>query len=354
MTRSDADDGRLRGVCRAWFGDAPVRLRPVCGEGFSGAALVRATAVTGARDVVLKPFPEAARPRVVWVHGLMRHLREHGCDVIPEVLETAAGRTIAHDGRGGIWEAVRFVAGVATATPSQEQAAAAVEALARIHLAAAAWPPVPMTSGPAGAVLRRVEQATQLLDHPWRLLPRTGIGGGGLAVEMSSRLEQASTIADASDLAGAVRCIVRFRPSAVVRHAVLRDVWSGHVLFVGGRPPRVAGIVDCHAAAVDTPATDVARLIGSWCREADVPADVAWADAVAAYERVRPLESAERLLIPWLDASGTILGLDNWFRWVLLEGRQFANAAQVLGRVDCLLARLQAAIATVRRVQTAV
>lgn len=354
MTRSEADDGYPRGVCRAWFGDAPVRLRPLGGDGFSGATPVRATAVAGAGDVVLKPFPEAARSQVVWVHGLMRHLRERGCDAIPEVLETATGSTIADDGRGGIWEAVRFVAGTATATPSTEQAAAAGEALARIHLAAAEWPLAPITSGRAGAVLRRVEQATRLLDHPWRLLPRTGGGGSGLAIEMSSRLERASSIADASDLPEALRCIVGFRAPPVVRHAVLRDVWSGHVLFAGDRLPRVAGIVDCHAAAVDTPATDVARLIGSWCREADVPADVAWADAVAAYERVRPLESAERLLIPWLDASGTILGLDNWFRWVLLEGRQFANAAQVLGRADCLLTRLPAAIAAVRRVQTAV
>jgi Ser/Thr protein kinase RdoA (MazF antagonist) len=354
MTLSEADDGSPRGVCRAWFGDVPVRLRPLGGEGFSGATPLRATAVSGSGDVVLKPFPEAARPRVVWVHELMRHLRERGCDVVPEVLETAAGSTVAHDDRGGIWEAVRFVAGIATATPSGEQAAAAVEALARIHLAAAEWPLAPMTTGPAGAVLRRVEQATRLLDHPWRLFPRSGGGGSGLAVEMSSRLDRASTIADASDLAEALRCVVGFHSPPVARHAVLRDVWSDHVLFADALPPRVAGIVDCHAAAVDTPATDVARLIGSWCREADVPADVAWADAVAAYERVRPLAPAERRLIPWLDASGTILGLDNWFRWVLLEGRQFANPAQVLGRADCLVERLQAAIATVRRVRTAV
>jgi alkylation response protein AidB-like acyl-CoA dehydrogenase len=37
----------------------------------------------------------------------------------------------------------------------------------------------------------------------------------------------------------------------------------------------------------------------------------AWAAAVAAYERVRPLPPAERRLIRWLDATGTILGLDN-------------------------------------------
>ncbi|MFM7244691.1 MAG: phosphotransferase [Planctomycetaceae bacterium] len=354
MTRSDEDDVCLRGVCRAWFGDVPVHLRPVVGEGFSGAALVRAIAVSGGRDLVLKPFPEAARPHVAWVHRLVWHLRASGCDMVPGALERTAGGTIEDDGHGGIWEAVPFVAGSATDTPSMEQAAAALQALARIHLAAAEWPLEPITIGPAGAVLRRVEQAARLLDHPWRLRRRADASRTALAIEMSSRLEKAIATAGASDLAAALRCIIDFRSPHVVRHAVLRDVWSGHVLFAGDRPTRVAGIVDLHAASVDTPATDVARLIGSWCRDADVPPDVAWREAVAAYERVRPLASAERLLISWLEASGTILGLDNWFRWVLLEGRQFADAAQVVRRVDRMLSRLAAAIGTVIRIGTAV
>lgn len=354
MTLSDADAGRLRGICRAWFGDVPVRLQPVVGEGFSGAELVRATAVSGACDLVLKPFPEAARPHVEWVHRLVRHLRARGCDVVPEVLERRVGGTIEDDGRGSLWEAVQFVAGSATDTPTMEQAAAALQALARIHLAAAEWPLEPVTVGPAGAVLRRGEQAARLLAHPWRVPRRTDAEATPLAVEISSRLERALATAGASDLGAALRCIVDLRSPRVACHAVLRDVWSGHVLFADDRPSRVSGIVDFHAASVDTPATDVARLIGSWCRDADVPPDVAWADALTAYERVRPLTSAERLLIPWLDASGTILGLDNWFRWVLLEGRQFADVAQVVRRVDRLLSRLESAIATLIRLGTAV
>lgn len=354
MTRSDTDDGRLRGVCRAWFGDVPVRLQSVAAAGFSGAAVVRATAVSGARDLVLKPFPETARPHVEWVHGLVRHLRARGCDMVPEVLETTAGGTIEDDGRGSLWEAVQFVPGTATDRPSKEQAAAAVQALARIHLAAAEWPLAPMTVGPAAAVIRRGEQAAHLLAHPWRVPRRTDADATALGVAMASRLERAIATAGVSELAAALRCIVGLRSPRVPCHAVLRDVWSGHVLFARDRPSLVSGIVDVHAASIDTPATDVARLIGSWCRDADVPPDVAWADALSAYERVRPLASAERLLIPWLDASGTILGLDNWFRWVLVEGRQFTDVAQVVRRVDRMLSRLGSAIATLIRLGTTV
>lgn len=356
MARSEADDDALRDVCRAWLGDSPVRLRPLVGDGFSGANLARVTVVdevSGAGDLVLKPFPAASRTRLEWVHRLMRHLRERGCGEVPEVLATTVGDSVAEDGHGTIWEAVRFVDGTTTDAPSPGQAATALETLARIHLAAAAWPIVPPSVGPAAAVVRRAEQAARLLAEPWRP------GGGvhphdALAEGLCVRMERAIVIARECNLATALRRMADVRPPVVSQHAVLRDVWSGHVLFADDPPPRVAGIVDFHAAAVDTPATDVARLIGSWCRDADIPPNAAWADAVAAYERVRPLSSAEKSLIPWLDASGTILGLDNWFRWVIVEGRQFADAGRVLGRVDRLVARLRAAIGTLERLATAV
>jgi Ser/Thr protein kinase RdoA (MazF antagonist) len=353
MARSEADDDALRAICRGWWGDAAVRLRPLVGDGFSGAALVHVALEDGAGDVVLKPFPTASRAKVEWVHHLMRHLRERGCDEVPEVLETTRGGFVADDGRGRIWEAVRFVAGTTTDAPSSGQAAAALETLARIHLAAATWPTAPTRVGPAAAVIRRGDQASRLLAVPWR--PGFGVRpGDSLAEGLAVRLERASVIAREHDLAAALRGIAGLHPPAVAQHAVLRDVWSGHVLFADDRPPRVSGVIDFHAAAVDTPATDIARLIGSWCRDADIPPDAAWAEAVAAYERVRPLSNAEKSLIPWLDASGTILGLDNWFRWVIVEGRQFADAGQVLGRVDRLVSRLQAAIATLDRLATAV
>jgi hypothetical protein len=55
------------------------------------------------------------------------------------------------------------------------------------------------------------------------------------------------------------------------------------------------------------------------------------------------LSAAERKALPLFNASAVVLGLDNWFRWVLEEGRSFPVAA-ALGRVDWLLNGLPEAL----------
>lgn len=40
----------------------------------------------------------------------------------------------------------------------------------------------------------------------------------------------------------------------------IRDIWHDHVLFDGDR---VTGLIDFGAMQIDTPATDIARLVGS-------------------------------------------------------------------------------------------
>jgi Ser/Thr protein kinase RdoA (MazF antagonist) len=127
---------------------------------------------------------------------------------------------------------------------------------------------------------------------------------------------------------------------------VLRDVWSDHMLFADGGD-RVSGIIDYHAAGIDSPATDLARLLGSWslageCREPSLVD--AWRDALNAYERVRPLAPVERRLVPWLHATGVIFGLDNWFRWTLEERRTFPDAGRVRERMKRLVAALGSAL----------
>ena len=126
---------------------------------------------------------------------------------------------------------------------------------------------------------------------------------------------------------------------------VLRDVWNDHVLFLDDG--RLVGFIDYHAAGRDTPATDLARLLGSW----DAPAAPSegqwlrpWRQALDAYEAVRPLEPGERALIPWLHATGVICGLDNWFRWLITEQREFADRSTVLSRIARLIAALPAAL----------
>jgi hypothetical protein len=52
--------------------------------------------------------------------------------------------------------------------------------------------------------------------------------------------------------------------------------------------------------------------------------------------------------VPWLHATGVVVGLDNWFRWTLEEDRRFADPARVLARIDRLSAQLPAALESLR------
>jgi Ser/Thr protein kinase RdoA (MazF antagonist) len=143
--------------------------------------------------------------------------------------------------------------------------------------------------------------------------------------------------------------VASLRSRSSMLQPVLRDVWCDHVLFADERSDSVTAIVDLHAAGIDTPATDLARLIGSW----DAPAGDEglsildrWPAAVAAYDRVRPLSREEAELIPFLHATGVVLGLDNWFRWTLDEHREFPDARRMLARIDRLLSEMPGAITT--------
>jgi Ser/Thr protein kinase RdoA (MazF antagonist) len=196
------------------------------------------------------------------------------------------------------------------------------------------------------AVTRRIEQAGRMLSEPWHSVATPGGAVTSLGDAMAARLVRATAIARETGLSGALQRVMAERAMPAMLQAVVRDLWSSHVLFATDEPTRVAGIVDFHAAAVDTPATDLARLLGSWCRGPAIPLDDACREDLAAYESIRPLTTEEHRLVPWLDATATIFGLDNWFRWTLDEQREFPDARRMLARIDWLLQELPAAIAT--------
>lgn len=345
MLLSEVNDGGFRSACTAWLGDRDVVVERLATDAFSGSAIVRVCNGDPGGDLVLKSFPAKARPRIAWVHGLMASLRAAGCREVPAVVSSRSGGTVVEDGCGRAWEAVRFVSGVATDEPSVRQARAASAAVARLHLAAAAWPAAPPRVAVPPAVTRRIEQAGRMLSEPWHSVATPGGEVTSLGDAMAARLVQATAIARETGLSGALQRVMAERAMPTMLQAVVRDLWSSHVLFTTDEPTRVAGIVDFHAAAGDTPATDLARLLGSWCRGPAIPVDDACREALAAYESIRPLSAEEHRLVPWLDATATIFGLDNWFRWVLVKGRRFECSARVLERVDRLVGRLPGAVA---------
>ncbi|MEX0669373.1 MAG: phosphotransferase [Pirellulales bacterium] len=347
MSGSEFTEPDLRGVCAAWLGDRDVVIEPTVSDGFSGSCLFQVGSPANAAWM-LKSCAAGAAERIGWAHELMRHLRAAGIREVPTVMATPDGRTVVSDGRGTAWELVEHIAGAGTDSPSPAQAVVAASCLARIHLAAVSLPGCPPRNAVPTAVLRRIAGAERLRDSPWsgRLFRGPGRSASGIRAEVVDRLNRAVAIFAAADGPAALRRIILIQAPVVAVQGVLRDVWSDHVLYSTAPPEHIAGIIDFHAAGIDTPATDMARLIGSWQTgaDADTPLLHRWAEAVAAYESSRPLSTSERNLIPWLHATGVVFGLDNWFRWLLAESRDFLRPARALRRIDRLLSQLPAAV----------
>jgi Ser/Thr protein kinase RdoA (MazF antagonist) len=344
MLLSEANDGGLHAAYTAWLGGRAVVVEPLTVDAFSGSLVVRVRTGDPEGDLVLKSFAATARPRIAWVHGLMGHLRASGCREVPGVVAARCGDTIVTAADGSAWEAVRFVPGTSTDDPSATQARAAAATVARLHMAAATWPMARPRVGVASAVTRRIDQAARMLEMPWDALAACQGAGTSLDEALAARVAEAAVVAREAGLEAALRRVASERGATAFLQPVLRDIWSSHVLFATDEPARVAGVIDFHAAAIDTPATDVARLLGSWPRGPLTSLETAWRDALAAYEAVRPLNAEERRLVPWLDATATIFGLDNWFRWILVEGRRFERSESVVERVDRLVCRLPEAV----------
>lgn len=355
-------------VCREWFGNGPIRCSQSGMRGLSGVAVYRVWRPASREQFVVKSFGPRTVAHAVWVHRLMRHLRNDGIDQVPEVMPVGccglvpgaaavAGNTLATAGDGSLWELLQFMPGKATARPTIEQAKLALQTLARIHLVAAQMPGEPPRRGMSPGHLQRIEQAEQMLRVPWHVRQRS-IPMRGIDSTLASLWDRAETIFAAADGTGALEHTVRLRPSQLLLQAVLRDIWSDHCLFsqVGGdgsaadqpaNQMQLTGMIDFHAAGIDTPASDLSRLLGSWQPQA--PTTQAsflevWREPLDAYQAVRPFQPLERSMVAFLHATAVIFSLDNWFRWTLEERRTFPDIQRVYARMNRLLEQLPIAI----------
>lgn len=350
-------DAEVRGICAAWFGDRPLGIRPMQASGFSGGRLAIAELPDVGESFVVKSFaPGTTRERAAWVHRFMMQARAAGVREVPPIAVTRRGDTVVEDAAGRLWEAVGLVAGAAVTAPDEAQVVAGMELLARLHAAVEKLPgTLPAAGAPLG-IRRRLAHAERLRHEPWsRLSVQTAANDAEatpLLAAVAARLGRANALVLSVDGPRVLDAITSFPCSGQPVQPVLRDVWSEHILFAAAEPHRVAGLVDFHAAAVDLPATDIARLLGSWRPPegaSSLPVVDRWPGAVAAYERLRGLPAGSRALIDWLDASGVLCGLDNWFRWILQERRVFPDAGLVLRRIDRLLEGLPTALETLSR-----
>jgi Ser/Thr protein kinase RdoA (MazF antagonist) len=92
-------------------------------------------------------------------------------------------------------------------------------------------------------------------------------------------------------------------------HPCWRDLWRGHVLFVGDE---VTGMIDPAAVRSDHVATDLSRLLGSFFEDDRER----WDAALRCYPLTESFSAAEHRLLGVLDRSSVLLSGLTWIeRW---------------------------------------
>lgn len=347
----------FQGALAAFFprDAAGATIEPAPG-GFSGSPVAKVVLPSGACWAV-KGLPQGVdAPRARWGHRLMRHLRETPLPFVAEVAEVTPGVTLWQDSQGRLWEMLAWMPGSPRLQPREAERTAGLQAVAAVHLAAGRFPAAPATMGPPASLTERVQQCRQLLQRGWlheghvRVVGRKPVvERERLALERIDRAFMAAAARLASDGGHALRRVAAWQPGPTSLLAAVRDLSADHLLFADGDArdesllPRVTGLIDFHAARLDSPACDLARLVGSW--HGGLPDAAAIENAVVCYAESlvqcggAPASVRELCrLVELLTTTGVILGLDNWIRWLAIEERQFPDWDAVALRVERLAA----------------
>lgn len=208
-----------------------------------------------------------------------------------------------------------------------------MSAIAQFHVAVSNFerPPAPGSAGgsPAPAITIRLRRLQELQSGDIDALSRSITETiwpdlAPLARKIVAELPRVVPIATAR--------LVPLANTPLTLQVCIRDVWQDHILFTNDT---VTGLIDFGALDVDTPATDIARLLGSLVGDDAT----GWKMGLAAYRTVRPLSEVESQSVPALDTAGIILAACNWIRWVYIERRRFDEPTRVVERMKTLSTR---------------
>lgn len=281
--------------------------------GLSGARLWWFDAAPGPMAVRLWPRDGPNSAQLGQIHRWLAPAGPLG--FVPLPLATADGRTFVARG-DRLWQVEPWMPGAAddARPPSTARLRSAFAALGALHRALGR-----LGSGPSPGLARRLAEMEALRSGELADFDRALVGAPaderrelarrwlGLAGPMLGRLI-GPTRADAARAATLQPC--------------LRDARAEHFLFVGDR---VGGLVDFGAMGVEVVAADLARVLADWVGDDRA----ARAEALAAYEAVRPLDPTEMALIASFERTAALLGGARWLRWHFVEGRAFEDSEAV-------------------------
>ncbi|HEY2416091.1 MAG TPA: phosphotransferase [Pirellulaceae bacterium] len=306
-----------------------VRIEPLANAGgWSGSLLWRITDATNHAFCLRRwPTEHPTPQRLQFIHNVLLHVAPQ-LPVVPSPQRAHSGTTFIHHA-GHLWELTNWLPGFADfhANPTTARLRAAMHALATFHNLAARFQ---TQARPAPAIADRLHQL-QALDRGELLQIEQAV-----ATPLDNELD-----ARARRMLAALKQRLQRQlpagPGSATSHLPLqpaiRDIHHDHILFTGDS---VTGLIDFGALRIDTPLTDIARLLGSLV--GDDP--IARHSAIDAYSELRPISEGDRQLIDWLDQTGLILGAYNWLKWLYVERRDMGPTAPIAVRIDEITRRL--------------
>jgi Ser/Thr protein kinase RdoA (MazF antagonist) len=318
--------------------------------GFSGALFWRLQSARGPLGLRRWPQEHPSPIQLPQIHRILQHVDRAGFRLLPVPIATIAGPTfVDHDDH--LWELTPWLPGESSyaRAPSPTKLANAMQALAHFHCAAESFPSSGPTHGPSPGIRIRLDRlrwwATTGLDQLRAALSSFPIPHSAFPIAAPFPIASASLLCDLFAAARPVvePCLTQALDLRVALQPCIRDIWHENVLFRGDE---VSGLIDFGALEFDNVATDVARLLASLV--ADDPQG--WRAGLAAYESVRKLSATEAVLVAAFDRANVLLSGLNWCRWHYLDGREFADRARMLARVDEHLQRLTRLVAHSSRI----
>lgn len=342
-------------IVESFCGAKPARIRTLDrdSEGFSGAVVLRVvvqeTPQAPKMEYCLRGWPPDSLPRerLLGLHRLLEHIHKCGVTPVPVPLRSKFGTTIFAEA-GQFWQLEPWLPGVAdfNSNPNDARLRNAMTVLAQWHEAASRFEPreseatwfksfAAANSPTVADRLDRVERfQKQDVDKLRQLLEqRTHLPPWG--TEFDELVDLARRILDlfSSSAARVAEDLSSYRNLRFRLHPCLRDVWHDHVLFEGDQ---VTGLIDPSAARSETPATDLARLLGSLLGDDDER----WEVAISAYRSVRPLSDREVSLARVIDQSTVLLSGLTWLERLFVHRLSYSNPPRVLDRLKQIASRL--------------
>ncbi|MFL0357367.1 homoserine kinase [Erythrobacter sp. GH1-10] len=208
--------------------------------------------------------------------GLLDHLSSKGSPV-PQTIHDRDGAAFRME-QGKAVALIEFLPGVSPTLPSPAQARSVGEVLAKMHLA----------SG----------------DFALTRANTMGFADNLALLEQCGEAGLASIHADLPAMIGPARAAAALDLAALPQANIHADLFPDNVLMLGDR---VTGLIDFYFACTGAMALDLATTHAAWCFGSDNAFRPELGSAmVAGYESARPLEQAERELLPQI-AKGAAL-----------------------------------------------